>query len=60
VELIAISTGNINSTGAEGDEVDKLYELDLEANESDEPLYAGTSEYLGQYDSGSSMLSPKH
>ncbi|EMD65949.1 hypothetical protein GGP41_010721 [Bipolaris sorokiniana] len=59
VELIAISTGTINPTGVEGDEADKLYKLDMEAYEGDGPLYARTSEYLGQYDSGGSILSPE-
>jgi ankyrin repeat protein len=59
VGLIAVSTGTINSTGVEGDEGDKLYKLDMEAYVDNDPVYARTSEYLGQYDSGGSMLSPE-
>ena len=49
VDLIAISTGTINSTGVEGDEEDKLYRLmkyDLSFDQYGELVY--TSEYQGQ------------
>ena len=49
VDLIAISTGTINSTGVEGDEDDKLYRLmkyDFSFDQYGELVY--TSEYQGQ------------
>jgi hypothetical protein len=58
VELIAISTGTIDSAGVEGDEDDKLYKLEMEAYVGPRgPVYARTSQYLGQYDNPAFMLS---
>jgi hypothetical protein len=59
VELIAISTGAINSAGVEGDKADKLYKLVMKANVGYGWPWPKTSEYLGQYHSRASMLFPK-
>ena len=55
VELIAISTGTINSTGVEGDEEDEFYRHEMEAYVGMGPVYAKTSEYQGQYDHRASI-----
>ncbi|KAI4641176.1 hypothetical protein J4E93_008055 [Alternaria ventricosa] len=57
VELIAVSTGTVNSTGVEGDEEDKLYRFVMEAFVGSGPVYAETSEYLGQYNESASIPS---
>ncbi|XP_014551146.1 hypothetical protein COCVIDRAFT_31253 [Bipolaris victoriae FI3] len=46
VELIAISTRTSNSTGVEGNEANKLYNLSMEADESDDLAFETTSKYL--------------
>jgi len=55
VELIAMSTGVIGSTGVEGDEEDEFYRHEMEAYVGMGPVYAKTSEYLGQYDNRASI-----
>lgn len=57
VELIAVSTGTVNSTGIEGDEEDKLYRLVMKAPVGSGMVYSETSEYLGQYNEPASIPS---
>lgn len=59
MKLIAISTGTLNPTGIDGDKAGKLYKLEMGAYEGEGSIYSRTSKYLGQYDSGGSILSPK-
>jgi hypothetical protein len=59
VELMAISTGAINSTGVEGDEEDEFYRHEMEAYIGMGPVYAKTSEYLGQYHNSASIFPSK-
>jgi ankyrin repeat protein len=59
VELMAISTGAINSTGVEGDEDDEFYRHEMEAYIGMGPVYAKTSEYLGQYHNSASIFPSK-
>ena len=55
VDLIAISTGTVNPTGIEGDEGYKLYSLVMDTFVSSGPIYAETSEDLGQYNEPASI-----
>ncbi|KAI4950381.1 hypothetical protein J4E91_004263 [Alternaria rosae] len=56
VDLIAISTGTINSTGVEGDEEDKLYKLMKYAFVRSGPGDAKSSGSLGQYNEPAYIL----
>lgn len=48
VDLIAISTGAVDSAGVEGDQEDKLYRLEMKAYVGYDLIFPATSEYLGQ------------